>query len=143
MKRRVLESSDSSGSVLKGLIVTFISLIFLGPFLGIGWFISGLFGGLTGRGSVRGLVSGLIGGLIASVVIIELSYYLPGSIFTDITNFTGNIFLLNYLSSFYLSTKASLGVDALKTVIGIIIEITAVPALGGLVGGSILSREQQ
>lgn len=141
MKRRMLESDDSSGSILKGLIVTLISLVFLGPFLAIGWFISGVFGGLTGRGSVRGLASGLIGGLIATVVIIELSYYLPASLITAVTNFTGNIYLLHYLTETYMATKASLKVDTLKTIIGVVIEITVIPALGGLVGGSILSKD--
>lgn len=141
MKRRMLESEDSSGNILKGLIVTFISLVFLGPFFSIGWFISGVFGGLTGRGSIRGFASALIGGLIASVVIIELSYYMPYSVITDITNFTGNIYLLHYLTDTYMVTKNSLNSDALKTIIGVIIEITIIPALGGLVGGSILSRD--
>lgn len=140
MKRRMLESEDSSGSILKGLIVTFISLVFLGPFFSIGWFISGVFGGLTGRGSIRGFASGLIGGLVASVVIIELSYYMPFSVITDITNFTGNLYLFHYLTETYITTKGSLSSDALKTIIGVIIEVTVIPALGGLVGGSILAR---
>ncbi len=139
----MLESDDSSGSVVKGLFVTFISLVLLGPFYIVGWFVAGLLGGMTGKGSARGFAAALIGGMVASLVLIELSYYLPFSVITDITNYTGNIYVVSTLTHIFLVTRGNLSADPLKTIIGAILEGTVIPAIGGFAGGSIFPRESE
>ena len=141
MKRRMLDSDESSGSMLKGIVATFLSMLILGPFMGIGWIISGLFGGIASRGGLRGFVAGLIGGIVLALIVIEISYYVGPSTINHIMSYTGNFYFVNNVKTIYLETRQQLGVDPLHTIISVAAEGAIVPAVGGLIGGFFLSRD--
>ncbi|MCL4479965.1 MAG: hypothetical protein M1113_00545 [Candidatus Thermoplasmatota archaeon] len=137
----MLDSDESSGSMLKGIIATFLSMLILGPFMGIGWILSGLFGGIASRGGIRGFAAGLIGGIVLALILIEISYYVAPSTITQIMSYTGNFYFVNNIKTIYLETRQQLVVDPLHTIISVVAEGAIVPAVGGLIGGFFLSRD--
>ncbi len=144
MRKKLFNDQRHSGNIGIGVLATFLSLLIMGPILGAGWIISGLFGGLIARGKLRGLVAGLIGGLILSIAIIEVSYYILPSTITTITSYTGNFYLVHQIVNVYYQERASIrGSDPLHSIIAIIVEGTAIPAIGGLIGGAIIPDEAE
>lgn len=137
----MLDSSDSNGSILKGMVATFLSLLILGPLMGIGWILAGLFGGIAARGSLRGFVAGLVGGIVLSLILIEISYYVSPGVINSIMGYTGSFYFTNNVQSIYMETKLQLGLHPLSTIISVISEGAIIPAVGGLIGGFFLSRE--
>ncbi|MGP6220579.1 hypothetical protein [Caldiplasma sukawensis] len=142
MKTKYLIPNKSSGNFGLGMAATFLSMAILGPFLSLGWILSGFFGGLIARGPGRGFAAALIGGLIISVVVFEMSILVSPSLFTDISNYTGNFFVLNQAFSVFSEVRAYYKVNSTQTLIKILIEGGVVPAIGGFIGGSIIKNSK-
>ena len=143
MKRRMLDSGESNGSMLKGMVATFLALLVLGPFMAFGWIVAGLFGGIAARGGLRGFVTGLVGGIILALILIEVSYYITPGTINYITGFTGNFYFINHLVSIYDETRLQISIDPLHTIISVIADGAIIPAVGGLIGGLFLPRDSE
>ena len=125
------------GSMGAGLIVGILLLVLLGWIPFTGWIIAGFAAGLAARGSIRGLFSGLIAGVIVSAVLISVILFINvGDINTIFSYFgTSSIVVSIYTIVMHLENYGSLAL-----IKAIVINGIAIPAVGGLVGGSILSK---
>ena len=125
------------GSMGAGIVVGLILLILLGWIPFTGWIIAGVVAGLAARGALRGLFSGLIAGVIASAILITVVLFLSvGNINTIFSYFgTSSVVVSIYTAIMHLENY---GTTAL--IKAIVIDGIVIPTIGGLVGGSILSR---
>ncbi|MCL4345243.1 MAG: hypothetical protein M1375_02560 [Candidatus Thermoplasmatota archaeon] len=138
MGRKLFDEQKRSGNIGVGILATFLSLVIMGPILGVGWLVSGLFGGLIAKGKLQGFAAGLIGGLILTIALIEISYYvLPASINT-ITSYTGNFYIVDSMVKVYTETRNAItGGSTINKLVGLIVEGVVIPGIGGFIGGSI------
>lgn len=125
------------GSIGAGIGVGVLLLGLLGWIPFYGWLIAGVAAGLASRGSGRGLVSGLAAGIVVSAVAIAVTLFVPisalNTIFADVWN--------PYLSSTVFSTVyTTVGMGTTELVKRLVVDIIALPAIGGFIGGSILSN---
>ncbi len=125
------------GSMGAGLIIGILLLVLLGWIPFVGWIVAGLAAGLAARGAMRGLFSGLIAGVIVSAVLIAVILFVNvGEINTIFSYFgTSSVVVSIYTVLMHLENYSSLAL-----IKAIVINGIAIPAIGGLVGGSILSR---
>lgn len=144
MARRLFSDRKDNGSIGIGIFATFISLIIMGPYFGIGWLISGFLGGMVARGKLQGFAAGLIGGLILTIALIEISYYVLPATISTITSYTGNFYIVSSIVKTYTYTRNAItGTKTIGTLIGLIVEGVLIPGLGGLIGGSVLNRSTE
>ncbi|MFG1449835.1 MAG: hypothetical protein AAE983_04245 [Thermoplasmataceae archaeon] len=125
------------GSMGAGLIVGILLLVLLGWIPFTGWIIAGFAAGLAARGSIRGFFSGLIAGVIVSAVLIAVILFVNVGDINTIFSYFGTSSLVVSIYTVVMHLENLSSVALIKA---IVINGIAIPAIGGLVGGSILSR---
>lgn len=125
------------GSIGAGILAGLIMLALFGWLSLYGWLAAGLAAGLASRGSARGFLAGLMAGAIISIIALALALFVPVSTLNTYAGYLGNQYIQNTLIAPALTL---LGLKTMVLVKELAVDYIAIPALGGLVGGSILSN---
>lgn len=132
-----MPSSDleygSAGAAIVAGILTFIVLGWLSIY---GWLAAGIVAGLIARGSLRGTVSAIISGAIVSGIMIALTIFVSPSVITTYTGFLGSNQLVGDITG---KVQAAMALQPVILIKALAIGAIVVPAIGGFIGGSILS----
>lgn len=125
------------GSIGAAILVGLIMLALFGWITLYGWLAAGLAAGLAARGSARGFLAALISGIILSAIAIALALFVPVSTLYTYAGYIGN----NYIQTTLIKPAINLlGLQMTTLVKDLAFDYILVPALGGFVGGSILSN---
>ncbi len=125
------------GSIGAGILVGLVMLALFGWITLYGWLAAGIAAGLASRGSARGFLAGLISGIILSVMAIALSLFVPVSTLSTYAGYMGNQYIQTTLITPALNL---LGLQTTTLVKELALDYILIPALGGFVGGAILSN---
>lgn len=125
------------GSIGAGVIAGLIMLALFGWIALYGWLAAGLAAGLASRGSARGFLAGLIAGIILSVMALAIALFVPVSTLSSYAGYLGNQYIQNTIIAPALNL---LGLKTMVLVKELALDYIAIPALGGFIGGSILSN---
>ena len=125
------------GSIGAGIIAGLIMLVLFGWISLYGWLAAGLVAGLAARGSARGFLAGLISGIIVSIIALALSLFVSVSTINTYVAYIGNQYIQNTIITPELNV---LGFQLMVLVKKLAIDVILIPAVGGLIGGSILSN---
>ncbi|MCL5783590.1 MAG: hypothetical protein M1476_06755 [Candidatus Thermoplasmatota archaeon] len=125
------------GSIGAGVLVGLFLLTLLGWIGFYGWIAAGVAAGLAARGAARGLVAGLLAGILASVILIVFALFVPIAIVITLNSLIDSPFLTNDVFPFIYHV---MGLPALTIIKHVAIDGIVIPALGGFVGGAILSN---
>ncbi len=125
------------GSVGAGIVAGILVLVLFGWVPYYGWILAGVVAGLASRGSGRGLLSGLLAGIIVSAVVIALTLFVPISALNTIFSDFGNQNLNNTVFS---TVYTAISMGTVELVKKIAVDLIVLPAIGGFIGGSILSN---
>lgn len=131
-----LEYGSASAAIAAG-ILTFIVLGWLPIY---GWLIAGIITGLIARGSMRGTVAAIVAGAIVSVVLIALTILVSPSVVTTYTSYLGSSALVGNIVS---TVEHAMSLQPLALVKDLGISAIVVPAIGGFIGGSVLSPRER
>ena len=125
------------GSVGAGIIAGISVLILFGWVPYYGWIAAGIAAGLASRGSGRGLLSGLLAGIVVSAVVIAVTLFVPISALNTIFFASGN----QYLNTTVFSTLyTAINMGTVELIKKVAVDLIVLPAVGGFIGGSILSN---
>jgi len=127
-----LEYGSAGASIAAG-ILTFIVLGWLPVY---GWIVAGLVAGLVARGSLRGTVSAIVSGAVVSGIVIALSILVSPSVLTTYTAFLGSNQLVTDVMG---KLQAAMAMQPVVLIKALAVSAIVVPAIGGFIGGSILS----
>lgn len=125
------------GSVGAGILVGILMLFLFGWISLYGWIVAGIAAGMASRGSGRGFLSGLVAGIVVSTVAIAFTLFIPVSAVNSIVAFVGNQYLNSTVAA---SAYNVLGMSTDVLLKKVAFDIILIPALGGFIGGSIMSR---
>ena len=125
------------GSIGAGVLVGLFLLVLLGWIGFYGWIAAGIAAGLAARGAARGLVAGLVAGIVTSALLIVFALFVPIGVLTTIDSQINSPFLTNSVFPFVFNV---MGLPALTIIKHVAIDGIVIPALGGFVGGAILSN---
>lgn len=136
----MVESDRVYGSIGAAVVAGVLLLIVLGWLPLYGWLAAGLAAGLIARGSGRGLLAGIISGAIVSAVATASTLFLTGAEMSSLVGLIGNDLVSSHVFNAIdiLSSMSSMAIIKTLLVDGIVI-----PAIGGFIGGSILSRGKE
>lgn len=127
-----LEYGSAKAAVAAG-ILTFIVLGWLSIY---GWIIAGVVAGMIARGSLRGTVSAIVSGAIVSGVMIVLTLFVSPSLITTYTAYLGSSSLVIDIVG---KVQLAMTMQPLVLIEALIVSAIVVPAIGGFIGGSIMS----
>ncbi len=125
------------GSIGAGILAGLIMLILFGWISLFGWLAAGLVAGFAARGSARGFLAGLISGIIVSIITLVLSLFVPVSTLNTYLAYMGNTYIQNTVFKPELNI---LGYQLVALVRKLAVDVILIPAVGGFIGGSILSN---
>lgn len=125
------------GSIGAGILVGLIMLILFGWISLFGWLAAGLAAGFAARGSARGFLAGLISGIIISILALALSLFVPVSTLNTYLAYIGNQYIQNTVFKPELNI---LGYQLMTLVKKLVVDVILFSAVGGFIGGSILSN---
>ncbi len=125
------------GSVGAGIVSGILVLTLFGWVPYYGWIVAGLVAGLASRGSGRGLLSGLLAGIVVSAVVIAVTLFVPISALNTIFADFGNQYLNNTVFS---TVYTAINMGTIELIKKVAVDLIVLPAVGGFIGGSILSN---
>lgn len=125
------------GSIGAGIGVGMLLLGLFGWIQFYGWILAGFAAGLASRGSARGFASALLAGIIMSAVAIAVTLFIPVSALNTIFYDVGNQYLSNTV---FASVYTVIGLPTMVLVKKLVVDLIVLPAVGGFVGGSILTN---
>lgn len=128
------------GSIGAGVIVGILLLALFGWFSFYGWILAGVAAGFASRGSARGFASGLLAGIIVSAAAIVVTLFVPVSALNTIFYDVGNSYMN---STVFATVYSTISLPTVVLVKKLVIDLIVLPAIGGFVGGSILSNGYQ
>ncbi len=127
-----LEYGSAKAAIVAG-ILTFIVLGWLSIY---GWLIAGVVAGLIARGSLRGTVSAIVSGAIVSAVMIALTLFVSPSLITTYASYLGTSQLVGDIVA---QVQLAMSMQPVVLMKALMISAIIAPAIGGFIGGSILS----
>lgn len=125
------------GSMGAGIVVGIVLLVLLGWIPFVGWIVAGFAAGLSSRGALRGVFSGLVSGVVVSAVLISVILFLSVGNINTIFGYLGNGYLVTSIKGVVMHLEVYGSTELIRSVV---ISGIVIPAVAGLVGGSILSR---
>ncbi len=132
-----MSSSDLEyGSASAGVVAGILTFILLGWLPVYGWLSAGIVTGLIVRGSLRGLVAAIVAGAIVSGVLMALTILVSPSLLTTYTSYLGTNILVGDIVG---KVQLAMSMQPIALVKDLAISAIVVPAIGGFIGGSVLS----
>lgn len=132
MSSQDLEYGSAVAAVIAG-ILTFVVLGWLSIY---GWLAAGLVAGLVSRGSLRGTITAIVSGAIVSAIIIALTLLVSPGLISSYTAFlAGNSLTVDVNAKLNML----MAMQPLVLVKTLVISAVVIPAIGGFIGGSIMS----
>lgn len=132
MSSQDLEYGSAVAAVIAGILI----FVILGWLSIYGWLAAGLVAGLVSRGSLRGTITAIISGAIVSAVIIALTMLVSPGLISSYTAFlSGNSLTVDVLGKL----NVLMAMQPLALVKTLAVSAIVIPAIGGFIGGSIMS----
>lgn len=125
------------GSIGAGTLVGILLLALFGWIPLFGWLLAGVAAGLASRGSGRGFVAGLLAGVVVTIVAVATVMFVPVSDINTLSGYIGNQYLNGTVFSSIYGIMGMATVPLLKKAA---VDLILLPAIGGFIGGSILSN---
>ncbi len=124
------------GSASAGIVAGILTFIVLGWLPIYGWIAAGIVTGLIVRGSLRGAVAAVIAGAIVSGVLIALTILVSPSVISTFSSYLGSNVLVGNITG---QIKLAMSMQPLVLIKSLGVSALLVPAIGGFIGGSVLS----